>query len=508
MNTAFESLIRFVVDETIRHRVFVVFGFVTLTLAAIYTGSKWPNVYTSSTIIYVEEQNIIGPLMQGAAVQTAVADRSGIAREIIYGRKILRKLLKELGMDESATPAELERMMESIKQRTSVSGRLNLITIQYRDSDAQNAYAVTKTLADLFIAESHADKARESEAAYEFIEQQARQYKEKLIRSEEELKRFRSENMEIRPGVVGDLGRRNSELTTQLETISQQLREARIRRASLSRQLSGEAAAASSFTRAEQYKTRIAELQSQLDTLRLSYHETYPDIIQLKAQIQDLRNAIAQEPRREEGAGPQALDESAFANPLYQELQRALYESNILIETLQARYDQTQAAMNEQLEMGKKLEDYEAKLAELTRDYEVNREIYADLTRRRESARVSMNLDLEKKGLAMRIDEPAYLPQSPSGPRFMHFVIAGPLLGLFVPIGIVFVMRKLDPRIRSEERMTEDLGLPLLGVVHHYSLPVESKREAAGMIALALFLLCGIALMAMIILQRLGGGAG
>lgn len=506
MNSALEGLIRFVIDETIRHRVFVVIGFVSITLAALYVGSNWRNIYTSSTSIYVEEQNILGPLMQGAAVQTGVADRSTIAREIIYGRQILLKVLNELGIDETKTsPAEIERLMDDIKRRTTVSGRPNLIMIEYRDTVPETAYAVTKNMADLFIAQSLADKARESQAAFEFIDQQAQEYKEKLQKSEEDLKRFKSQNMEILPGMVGDVGRRNIELNTRLEQLSQELREARIRRASLARQLSGEAATASSFSRTEQYKARIAELQSQLDTLRLSYHETYPDIIHLKAQIQDLRAIIAREGDRAPGAGEPLVDERVVTNPLYQELQRGLYESNILIETLQARYNQTQAALDEQMRTGQRVEEYEAELAELTRDYEVNREIYADLTRRRESARVSMNLDLEQKGLTMRIDEPAYLPHKPSGPQFIHFVIGGPLLGLLIPIGTVVVIRKLDPRIRSEDRIANELGLPILGVIPHLYMPKEAKREAMGTVALSVFLLGSLALMAAMILQRAGG---
>lgn len=506
MNSALEGLIRFVIDEIIRHRVFVVIGFVSITLAALYVGSNWRNIYTSSTSIYVEEQNILGPLMQGAAVQTGVADRSTIAREIIYGRQILLKVLDELGIDETKTnPAEIERLMEDIKRRTTVSGRPNLITIEYRDTVPETAYAVTKHMADFFIAQSLADKARESQAAFEFIDQQAQEYKEKLQKSEDELKRFKSDNMEVLPGMIGDVGRRNVELNTRLEQLSQELREARIRRASLARQLSGEAATASSFSRTEQYKARIAELQSQLDTLRLSYHETYPDIIHLKAQIQDLRGIIAREGDRAPGTGEPAIDERVVTNPLYQELQRGLYESNILIETLQARYNQTQAALDEQMRMGQRVEEYEAKFAELTRDYEVNREIYADLTRRRESARVSMNLDREQKGLTMRIDEPAYLPHKPSGPQFIHFIIGGPLLGLLIPIGTVVVIRKLDPRIRSEDRISDELGLPILGVIPHLYMPAEARREAIGTLALSAFLLGSIVLMAIVIVQRAGG---
>lgn len=504
MASSIEGFFRFVVTETVRHKIFVAVGFVTLTLGVIYFGSTWPKIYTSSTSIYVEEQNIIGPLMQGAAVQTEVTDRSSIAREIIYGRKIMLKVIEELNPDSSATnPAQTEKLIEDIKRRTMVTGRRNLITIEYSDSNPQIAYEVTKHLADFFIAESLADKARESESAFEFIDKQVQEYKTKLVQSEEELKKFRSENVEAGPGVVGDVSRRNAELTSRLEEISQELGEAKIRRASLVRQLSGEAAAATNFSRSEQYKTRIAELQSRLDTLRLSYHDTYPDIVQLKAQIQELRDTIAKEKQGGSGASG-GLDESAIANPLYQELQRSLYQTNTQIETLSARYEQTQRALNQQLEVGKRAQDYEARLAELARDYEVNREIYADLTRRRESARVSMNLDKEQKGLSMRIDEPAYLPHKPSGPQFIHFILAGPVIGLLLPLGIVVGLRKLDPRIRAEDKMAEELGLPLLGVVPHMAIPIERERQHTADLALGVFLLAGVGLMVLLVFQRIG----
>lgn len=510
MATPFESFVRFVLIETVRHRFFVAISFVLLTCAALYVGINWPNVYTSSTSIYVEEQNIMGPLMQGAAVQTEVIDRSRIAREIIYGRKLLLKVLAETGLDTNTkNPVELERMMEGIRQRTTVTGRPNLITIEYQDSDPERAYAITKHLADFFIAESLADKARESEAAFEFIDNQAQAYKEKLLQSEDELEQFRAENEEARPGIVNEIGQRNAALATQLDQISQELNEARIRRASLERQLSGEAEMATNFSRAEQYNTRIAELQSQLDTLRLSYHETYPDIVHLKAQIADLRGAIAKEAGRqgENGRGRSGVivDERVLANPVYQELQRTLYQTNTLIQTLVSRHENTKQALGEQIALGKRVQEFEARLAELTRDYEVNQEVYADLTRRRESARVSMNLDQAQKGLTMRVDEPPYMPHRPSGLQFIHFAIGGPILGLLLSIGIVVVVRKLDPRVRSEERIAEELGLPVLGVLPRMLVPVEARREAMSSLALLLFLLAGMVSMAVIIMQRIGG---
>ena len=51
--------------------------------------------------------------------------------------------------------------------------------------------------------------------------------------------------------------------------------------------------------------------------------------------------------------------------------------------------------LNSELDRSRRIAASESALAELTRDYEVNRDIYQDLLKRRENARVSMNLDEE-----------------------------------------------------------------------------------------------------------------
>ena len=96
---------------------------------------------------------------------------------------------------------------------------------------------------------------------------------------------------------------------------------------------------------------------------------------------------------------------------------------------LRARVSETETLLQGELDRGRRVADSEAKLAELTRDYEVNRDIYQDLLRRRENARVSMSLDSEHRGLTFRIQEPAALPLQPSGLRFLHFSLAGLALG-------------------------------------------------------------------------------
>ncbi|MCW9014615.1 MAG: hypothetical protein OQL06_12600 [Gammaproteobacteria bacterium] len=498
-------------QELIFHRNFIVIVFAILTATIILIGSNWPKQYSSSTSIFVEEENILGPLMQGAAVQTEVIDRAAIAREIIFGHNIMFQLLEQEGLiEENPDPAIQERLMNNIKDRLDISNvRNNLIRINFKDNEAERAFRITRTIAELFIEESLADKAHQSTEAFQFIDKQAREYKEKLQNAEEELKKFRSENVDAQPGMAGSIAQRRSQLQIRKEQISQELKEARIRKSSLEQQLSGEAQASSAFSRSEQNKARIAELQAQLDTLRLSYHETYPDIFHIKTQIQDLRNSIKQSEKMAAESGADSnnaiIDERVLNNPVYQQLQRELYDTNTNIETLNARLEHTNTAIQEQLERARKVEEFEARLQELTRDYEVNNESYTDLMRRREQARVSMNLDIERKGLSLRIDEPANLPHSPSGIRFLHFLLGGPIVGLLVPLSIVFLLVQLNFRIKSGSQIYDNLGIPVLGATPHLLTRSESRKELLGIVAISLLFLGTLAFIITMGMLRMQG---
>jgi len=464
-------------QELFQRKFFVAVVFAVISISIVLVGTKWPKQFASSTTIFVEEENILGPLMQGAAVQTDVIDRASIAREIIFGHNIMYKLLEEEGLKEKyPDPVKQERLMESIKSRLNIANvRNNLIKIEYHDGDPESAFRITDQIAKLFIEESLADKSRQSIDAFEFIDKQVQEYKKKLQKAEEELEKFRSENVDAQPGIAGSIGRHSAELRTRKEQITQELKEAKIRKTSLKLQLSGEAQASSVFSRSEQYKTRIAELQGQLDTLRLSYHESYPDIAQLKAQIQDLRNAVVIADQESSTNQVTTIDERILSNPVYQQLQRNLYDTNTNIQMLNARLLHTDDAIQKNLERARSVEKFGARLTELTRDYDVNSESYSDLISRREQARVSMNLDKDRKGLSLRIDEQAYLPHSPSGVRFLHFLLIGPVLGLVIPMGIIFLIIQFSPAIRSESSISEHLGIPVLASTSHLSTPFESR---------------------------------
>jgi len=303
------------------------------------------------------------------------------------------------------------------------------------------------------------------------------EYHQKLTRAEESLKEFRSANLDAQPGLEKDVSTRLTALQNRIEEATRELRETEIKKVSLEKQLSGEAEVASAVSRESQYRARIAELNTQLETLRLNYHDTYPDVIRVRHQIDDLKEAIVAERQRREQAkasGRMVIDDTVINNPMYQQLRRELSQTQVQIDTLNARIGQAKQQLHAELERGKRMQGGATTLAELTRDYQVNREIYQDLLRRRENARVSMNLDKENQGLTFRIQEPATLPLQPTGPQFWHFVAAGLFLGVLIPLGLLYAKLQIDPTIRIPASILDRHKLPLLGSVPQLWSPAET----------------------------------
>ncbi|HEX9812790.1 MAG TPA: XrtA system polysaccharide chain length determinant [Burkholderiales bacterium] len=516
MNVPIAYVARILLGEALRWRYLVVAAFATIAVTFVFVGFHWPKNYSASATIYVEERNIIQPLMQGTAVATTSTDRAKIARELIFSRRILDPVLQQAGwLANSPSRLDSERTMEYVKKHTRVTNvGANLVKIEFEDSDPQRAYSTAQQFADLFIEQSSAAQTRESADAFEFIDSQVKIYHQKLTQAEQALKDFRTTHVDARPGTEVEVTRKITELRGGIEKTTLAIKEARIKKSSLESQLSGEAVLATSVTREGQYIARIAELQNQLDTLRLSYLDTYPDVIRLRHQIEELRGSVKTERQKREATSSSvasddqsSVDETVRVNPIYQKLRTELLDTNTNIQTLAARLEETKLLLSTEIARAQKLYGGEAMLAELTRDYEVNRDIYHDLLKRRENARVSKNLDTNQQGLTMRIQEAATLPVQPSGLRFMHFAIAGVLLGALLPLGVLVALGQVDPRFRVPALVWERTGVPVLAAVPALMTPNQSVRLGRSLNLLAGVVLLTLAVVAVSGVLKLTGGS-
>ena len=312
---------------------------------------------------------------------------------------------------------------------------------------------VTRRLADLFISESLAAKERESSDAYEFIDSQVEIYRDKLTDAEDKLKAYRGQNADARPGSEKDSNTRIGELRTQVENARMELMEQRSKESALVSQLSRRirnhrgADARRPIPRAAR-RTADAARQTAADLHRSASRRDprAPPDAGFAGSGQARRSAQRTQRTASRHAVRRSIDSVQF-NPLYQELRSKLAEVRRNIAAQQSRMGASESLLNAELDRGRRIADSENKLSELTRDYEVNRDIYQDLLKRRENARVSMNLDADHRGLTFVIQEPAELPLRPSGLRFMHFSLAGLGAGVFLPLALLFGLVRFDPRV-------------------------------------------------------------
>lgn len=502
-----QEWINAILKEVNLHKGKAVLCFALITFLVVTLGIFWPKKFESTAIVFADDQNIIKPLLAGQAEVTRVneTDQLQLVNQRVFSDELMKQVLVEAKLID---PAKLEDRYATQPLVRSVSGGLkveaagkNHIRFSFRDGDRNKAYAITSAVTNVFIRDTARSKREESSEAFKFINNQATTYKEQLQAAEDRLKDFKTEN----PGSSEDLSvRRMGELRTSSENLTLELQVARARRDELRKQISHERQFIAQSYKADVYRTAMSQAQSKLDTLRLSYQETYPDIVALKQQIEDLRRSITQS---ESAPQSSEQDGSSSANPVYQKLKTELSDAEVNVKTLELKLSSAQRMLSSETENTKENAEYQAQLAELTRDYTVTKSIYEDLLARKEKARMSVALDVQGQGLNYRIKEPANYPTAPVGLRFVHFFLAAPIVGALLPLVLIIAYIQLDPRLRFVERVHTALpaSVSLLITVPHMTTQLERRANRADWGYLAVFI--GLILLAYIIVAviRLSG---
>lgn len=484
------------------HRGKVVAGFAGVMLTVVVLGLVWPKMYEAGAIVYADQQNIIQPLLAGSAEVTQLqTDQLMVIRERINSPPLLEQVLLDTKAVASTNDKyAIEPLMRGLQSGIEVTeAGKNHFKISYRSKDQNKAFAVATALTNVFLRDAAATKRRESRDAYTFIDNQVKTYKAQLQDAEEKLKQFKGQNIDgSEEGTSGRL----ASIRSQIESFTLELQVAKARASELRQQLSRESQYLSQRYKSDVYRESLAQAQSRLDTLRLSYEDTYPDIVALKQQIQDMETAIANVAKE-----PATPNQRSAANPAYERLRGELAEAEVTVRTVELRLDSSRKMLEEELSRSKRIAEHGAELSELTRDYNVTRSIYEDMLERKEKARLSMALDIEGQGVSYKIKEPPVFPTMPVGLRFLHFFLAAPILGLLVPIGLIIAYIQLDPRIRFADRLQSALPatVPVLGFVPHVSTPVERHVMKADWTRMALLMGAALLVYALIAVARLTG---
>ena len=491
--TYLQQIAHAVFRELVKYKMAAVALFVVVSFAVLAIGYVWPKSYVTSAVLYADTSNIIKPLLEGRAAVTPI-DRSQQAQDSIYTRRVLEQVGRKVGLlNDNQLPNQQDNIISSLRSHITITNEgKNFFSISYSNSSPDRSFEVLNTLVDVFIHDTAESKRQESRNAYQFIDQQVKQYQAKLRKVENRLKNFKANNT---AGTQHSVDSRINDLQLQIEKLKLDMDDSVAKKQSIEQQLQHESQHIADNSKLDALNGRLATMQQQLDTLRLTYKETYPDIVSLKEQMAKLQQQInaIQSGGAVASGGSNGSD---TVNPLYQQLRIDLSNVETQINAQRKRLTALNTLLKSEQQRAKQVAANQADLSELNRDYSVTKEMYEEMLKRKEMARLSMTLDVEGQGVNYKIQEPATFPLLPSGLRFIHFAIIGPLLGLLAPIGLAAAYVVLDPRVRFaatlQERLPKDIQL--LGVVPHINTPLAKRMFRVDMLIVAAVAIIAIGL--------------
>lgn len=482
--------------------------FLGVSAVVLAAGFLWPYKYYSEVVIFVDDSNIIRPLMEGSAVATRISDRASAAQELLSTRRVLSRVAEDssiFGAEAgNLSEVQLESRIAMLRSNMSVRPRRdNFFSIGFSSQSPLMAFKLAQRLGQAFIEENNQRRRSESRSAYDFIDKQVKSYEQQIAQVEARLQRFLSQNVD---GTEEDANARMARLRSEIELAELELEELHSREDSLSGQLAS--ISPTLHSRGEDvYQQRILSLEERLDSLRLQYHDSYPDIVILKEQLAELRKQ-RERAQTSESQVAQVGSGEAISNPVYQEVRSQLVKARTDIESVETRIRSHNRLMAEQEKRMERIQANKTEYSELTRDMAVNKEIYNDLLKRREKARVSMHLDIEGQGLNYQINETAQYPRAPSGPKFEMFALSGLLLGIVAPFGAAIGWAQIDPRIRCREQLEEELDMPILEHIPQLRTPYEKRRDRRSTVVLIVLAVISAAAYISIALARYFGVIG
>lgn len=482
MSMSLEQKAKLLIAEALSKKKYVAATFLATLAVAMAVGLLWPARYVSSATIVVDNRAIMMPLARGESRHSGVMDQAKVAQHLVRSRRIVRRAMVFAGwLNGHPSPKMQQRLIAKVRKRITVTDAgKNLIRISYRDSSRRRAHRMTERLVQLFLAETANMRAREDQAAYQFVTAEVHRYREKLAAEGRELAKVRAGVMGS--GIVQAHGRRLLHLQAQRDTASVELQEARSERAALEHQLQGQALEDAQAARIDGLRKQLDAYRSELGKLELSYQSHYPGIVILKSRIASVRKRIhaAEQTASDKPHGAPIFASETSADRFYQGIQKALASTNTKIAVLKARIQVSDRLINGNRRAASAV--YHGRtVSQLMRNYAIDTKTLSGLLKRRENARLAMSMGKAQNDVSFHVADQASLPMYPAGPSFGMFALAGLLAGLVLPFALLHIRAQVDQRVRFSSVISEKLNLPIVATIPHLATPSETVQSKRGM---------------------------
>jgi polysaccharide chain length determinant protein (PEP-CTERM system associated) len=432
-----------------------------------------PNQYEATARVYIDADAVLTPLLHGISAETSMADQIDLLQHMLLSRPNLEKIIAKTDLQlDLHTQTDLEQLVERLEKTIKVTQQSrNIFSLAYRNPNKQLAYDVVQAVLASYIENRAGDNREDMEKAAKFLDDQIASYETQLRDAESKRAAFRAKYLDLLPGENGV--NRLEEARAQVLSLQGQLDDARSRRIVLARTLAGTPAVVATES-AGSYDTRAAlhAAEAKLRDLQQVYTDAYPEVISQKRVVETLRKSGG------DGGGGGG---KAVPNPVFEQLKIRLVETDASILSLTRQIEDASHERDRLSSIAHGEPNLEARYLNLNRDYDVLRNNYEELLKRREGMKIAEAAQVRANNVKMVIIDPPQVPQVPVAPARVLMAMGILVAGLFAGVGVVIAMITLDTSFHSIVDLRA-MGRPVLGAISLAALPptlAQRLRSAA-----------------------------
>lgn len=446
----------------LRLRWWVVLGVLMLVMGiALGVSMLLPKQYTAETslLLDVKTDPLVATLMPSLAATSYLATQV----DIISSERVASRVVKMLGLAQNAAAVAqwreatggrvpLESYFGTMMQRGLVvePGRGSaLMTVSFTGNDPKFAAAVANTFARAYLdlsVELRVGPAREYAT---FFDERLKVLREDLDRAQAQLSAFQQKR-----GIVVSSERMDQELS-RLNALETALAGALAESADTSSRQSNTGTETSVDVQqsgiVQSLKGELARAETRLTEVSSNFGRNHPQRIELEIRVAELKQQIAAEMRRVSGTTATA---NRIAGQKISEL-RAMVEA------------QKRAVLN--------LRTQRDEASGLLREVETAQRAFDAVAQRRSQ----LANESQSEQATARVLSPALEPLTHSKPNIPKNLTAAGILGLLAGLAGAFLLEMFDRRVRSEDDLQNDEGVPVLAVMSGRA----SKRAGAPRLA-------------------------
>lgn len=437
-------------------------------------------VFRASTLVMVEKQKVPADYVK-PTVTMGMEERLSTIEQQITNRSNLEQIIQEMDLYPALRAQEpIEEVVEVARRNLTVAKKGDSVfTIYFKHPDPVKAANTANRVADLFIQENLKLREDQAQGTSTFLESELNQTKAQLEQQEAKIAAFKQIHMgelpEQRDTNLQQVGQLQDKLAINMEALD----KAETRKIFLQRQISELSQMVvpppTAAPAAPAGPSRLEQLQAQLIELRSRYTERHPDVVRLKAEIEQLKKI-------ESGEIQVTAAPPVPAAPRIDPALRAQLDAvDMEIRGLQAeraRILSDTANYQARLESVPRVEQ---ELLSLTRDYDNIQKSYESLLAKRIDASLAQNLEKSRQSEQFTILEKAIPPSEPYWPNAALLLAIGLAGGALIGVIAAFLRNQTDSTFAEGDALQHAFpGVPVLATIPQLSMTGDDRAAAYG----------------------------